>query len=74
MIKYANFHWRQWPGSTICGASSLVMQGQLKNTQSYTYGRLRAFHRYQMQYFDAPDVVFAWGGKQTGRQSGNGLS
>ena len=33
----------------------------LKNTQSYTYGRLRAFHRYQMQYFDAPDVVFAWG-------------
>lgn len=34
---------------------------ELKNTQSYTYGRLRAFHRYQMQYFDAPDVVFAWG-------------
>ena len=33
----------------------------LKNTQSYTYGRLRAFHRYQMQYFHAPDVVFAWG-------------
>ena len=32
MIKYANFHWRQWPGSTICGASSLVMQGQLKST------------------------------------------
>lgn len=27
----------------------------------YTYGRLRAFHRYQMQYFNAPDVVFAWG-------------
>ena len=34
---------------------------ELKNTQSYTYGRLRAFHRYQMQYFEAPDVVFAWG-------------
>lgn len=34
---------------------------ELKNTQSYTYGRLRAFHRYQMQYFNAPDVVFAWG-------------
>ncbi|GAA0801697.1 tyrosine-type recombinase/integrase [Psychrobacter piscatorii] len=34
---------------------------ELKNTQSYTYGRLRAFHRYQMQYFDAPDVIFAWG-------------
>ena len=34
---------------------------ELKNTQSYTYGRLRTFHRYQMQYFDAPDVVFAWG-------------
>ena len=34
---------------------------ELKNTQAYTYGRLRAFHRYQMQYFDAPDVVFAWG-------------
>lgn len=34
---------------------------ELKNTQSYTYGRLRAFHRYQMQCFDAPDVVFAWG-------------
>ena len=34
---------------------------ELKNTQAYTYGRLRAFHRYQMQDFDAPDVVFAWG-------------
>ncbi len=34
---------------------------KLKNTQSYTYGRLRTFHRYQMEYFDAPDVVFAWG-------------
>jgi len=34
---------------------------ELKNTQSYTYGRLRTFHRYQMEYFDAPDVVFAWG-------------
>ena len=34
---------------------------ELKDTQSYTYGRLRAFHRYQMQYFEAPDVVFAWG-------------
>ena len=33
---------------------------ELKNTQSYTYGRLRTFHRYQMEYFDAPDVVFAW--------------
>ena len=34
---------------------------ELKNTQSYTYGRLRTFHQYQMEYFDAPDVVFAWG-------------
>ncbi|WP_182407269.1 tyrosine-type recombinase/integrase [Psychrobacter sp. GP33] len=34
---------------------------ELKDTQSYTYGRLRAFHRYQMQYFEAPDVIFAWG-------------
>nr|WP_299039057.1 tyrosine-type recombinase/integrase [uncultured Psychrobacter sp.] len=34
---------------------------ELKNTQSYTYGRLRAFHLYQMQYFDAPEVSFAWG-------------
>ncbi|WP_201583272.1 tyrosine-type recombinase/integrase [Psychrobacter jeotgali] len=39
-------------------ATSLV---DLKNTQSYTYGRLRAFHRYQMQYFGAPEVSFAWG-------------
>lgn len=34
---------------------------ELKNTQSYTYGRLRAFHLYQMKYFDAPEVSFAWG-------------
>ena len=32
LIKYANFHWRQWPGSAIDGADSLVMQGQLKST------------------------------------------
>lgn len=32
LIKYANFHWRQWPDSAIDGAGSLVMQGQLKST------------------------------------------
>ena len=44
LIKYANFHWRQWPDSAIDGAGSLVMQGQLKSTslptdQLFTYNR-----------------------------------
>lgn len=32
LIKYANFHWRQLPYSQIDGATSLVMQGQIKTT------------------------------------------
>lgn len=44
LIRYANFHWRQWPDSAIDGAGSLVMQGQLKSTslptdQLLTYNR-----------------------------------
>lgn len=33
----------------------------LKINQSFTYGRLRAFHMYQVQNFGAPKVSFEWG-------------
>lgn len=32
-----------------------------KDAQKFTYGRLRAFHDYQRQHFDAPYVYFPWG-------------
>jgi len=37
---------------------------QLKDTQKFTYGRLRAFHDYQIEYYDAPYVYFPWGNKR----------
>jgi integrase len=33
----------------------------LKDTQKFTYGRLRAFHDHQRMHFDAPYVHFPWG-------------
>lgn len=33
----------------------------LKNSQKFTYGRLRAFHDHQRMHFDAPYVYFPWG-------------
>ena len=37
---------------------------KLKDTQKFTYGRLRAFHDYQRAYYDAPFVYFPWGNKR----------
>ncbi len=37
---------------------------QLKDTQKFTYGRLKAFHDYQKEYCDAPYVYFPWGNKR----------
>ncbi|WP_201566956.1 site-specific integrase [Psychrobacter immobilis] len=34
---------------------------KLKDTQKFTYGRLRAFHDYQRGHHDAPYVYFPWG-------------
>ncbi|WP_201574577.1 tyrosine-type recombinase/integrase [Psychrobacter sp. H8-1] len=33
----------------------------LKDSQKFTYGRLKAFHDYQRMHFDAPYVYFPWG-------------
>ncbi|KRG36131.1 site-specific integrase [Psychrobacter sp. P11G3] len=37
---------------------------KLKDTQKFTYGRLRAFHDYQKEFCDAPYVYFPWGNKR----------
>ena len=37
---------------------------KLKDTQKFTYGRLRAFHDYQRAHYDAPFVYFPWGNKR----------
>ena len=37
---------------------------KLKDTQKFTYGRLRAFHDYQRAYYNAPFVYFPWGNKR----------
>ena len=37
---------------------------KLKDTQKFTYGRLRAFHNYQRTHYDAPYVYFPWGNKR----------
>lgn len=34
---------------------------KLKDSQKFTYGRLRAFHDYQRENFEAPYVYFPWG-------------
>ena len=40
---------------------SLSHLNRLKDSQKFTYGRLKAFHDYQRIHFDAPYVYFAWG-------------
>ena len=37
---------------------------KLKDTQKFTYGRLKAFHDYQKEYCDAPYVYFPWGNRR----------
>lgn len=37
---------------------------KLKDTQKFTYGRLRAFHDYQRASYNAPFVYFPWGNKR----------
>lgn len=37
---------------------------RLKDSQKFTYGRLKAFHDYQRARFDAPYVYFPWGNNQ----------
>ena len=37
---------------------------KLKDTQKFTYGRLRAFHDYQRAHYNAPFVYFPWGNKR----------
>ena len=34
---------------------------RLKDSQKFTYGRLKAFHDHQCMHFDAPYVYFPWG-------------
>ncbi|MGE6482141.1 tyrosine-type recombinase/integrase [Psychrobacter namhaensis] len=34
---------------------------RLKDSQKFTYGRLKAFHDHQSMHFDAPYVYFPWG-------------
>ena len=38
--------------------------GCLKDSQKFTYGRLKAFHDYQRMHFDVPYVYFPWGGNR----------
>lgn len=40
---------------------SLSHLNRLKDSQKFTYGRLRAFHDHQCMHFDAPYVYFPWG-------------
>ena len=40
---------------------SLSHLDRLKDSQKFTYGRLKAFHDHQRMYFDAPYVYFPWG-------------
>ncbi len=42
-------------------SQSLSHFDRLKDSQKFTYGRLRAFHDYQRARFDAPYVYFPWG-------------
>ncbi|MGO3897983.1 MAG: site-specific integrase, partial [Psychrobacter sp.] len=42
-------------------SQSLSHLDRLKDSQKFTYGRLRAFHDYQRARFNAPYVYFPWG-------------
>lgn len=45
----------------LAGQDKLSYLNKLKDTQKFTYGRLRTFHDYQRDYYDAPYVYFPWG-------------
>lgn len=53
LIKYANFNWRQLPYSQIDGASSLVMQGQIKTT-SLPNEQLLTYNQENIQSLSSP--------------------
>ena len=48
----------------LAGDIKVSYLGKLKDTQKFTYGRLRAFHDYQRAYYNAPFVYFPWGNKR----------
>lgn len=45
----------------LAGQTEFSYLNKLKDTQKFTHGRLRAFHDYQRDYYDAPYVYFPWG-------------
>lgn len=45
----------------LAGQIEFSYLNKLKDTQKFTYGRLRTFHDYQRDYYDAPYVYFPWG-------------
>lgn len=45
----------------LAGQDKLSYLNKLKDTQKFTYGRLRTFHDYQRDCYDAPYVYFPWG-------------
>jgi len=45
----------------LAGQTEFSYLNKLKDTQKFTYGRLRSFHGYQREYYDAPYVYFPWG-------------
>lgn len=45
----------------LAGQTEVSYLNKLKNTQKFTYGRLRSFHDYQREFHDAPYVYFPWG-------------
>lgn len=47
--------------SELAGQNEISYLNKLKDTQKFTYGRLRTFHDYQRDYYDAPYVYFPWG-------------
>lgn len=45
----------------VVGDAEISYLNKLKDTQKFTYGRLRSFHDYQREIHDAPYVYFPWG-------------
>jgi len=43
------------------GGQPLSYLDRLKDSQKFTYGRLKAFHDHQRMHFDSPYVYFPWG-------------
>lgn len=45
----------------VVGDAEISYLNKLKDTQKFTYGRLRSFHDYQREIHDAPYFYFPWG-------------